>query len=78
MNPVWVDQVRGIAGVKDVQAVEQKLVVGMEVPEELNPQIIRLLVGAGADIEFVGELRHSLEEIYIQTMQESEEQEVAA
>ncbi|QRN84403.1 ABC transporter ATP-binding protein [Chloroflexota bacterium] len=78
LNPAWVDQVSGMAGVKDAQAVDQKLVVGMEAPEELNPQIIRLLVEAGADIEFVGELRHSLEDIYIQTMQESEEQEVAA
>jgi len=78
LDPAWVDQVRGLAGVKDAQAVDQKLVVGMENPEELNPQIIRLLVGAGADIKFVGELRHSLEDIYIQTMQESEEEEVAA
>ena len=78
LNPAWVEQVRGLAGVKDAQAVDQKLVVGLDDPEALNPQIIRLLVEAGADIEFVGELRHSLEEIYIQTMQESEEEEVAA
>lgn len=78
LNPAWVEQVRGLAGVKDAQIVDQKLVVGLEDPELLNPQIIRLLVGAGADIEFVGELRHSLEDIYIQTMQESEEEEVSA
>lgn len=78
LDPAWADQVSGIAGVKDVQPVDQKLVVGLEDPEALNPQIVRLLVQAGADIEFVGELRHSLEEIYIQTMQESEEEEAAA
>lgn len=78
LDPAWLGQVSALDGVKDVQAVDQKLVVGMEDPETLNPQIIRLLVGAGADIEFVGELRHSLEEIYIQTMQESNEEEVAA
>lgn len=78
LDPAWADQVSAIAGVKDVQIVDQKLVVGMEEPEALNPQIVRLLVQSGADIEFVGELRHSLEEIYIQTMQESEEEEAAA
>ena len=50
----------------------------MDDPESLNPQIIRWLVEAGADIQFVGELRHSLEEIYLQTIQETGEKEVAA
>ena len=31
-----------------------------------NPDVVRLLVGAGADIQFVGELRHSLEDVYFQ------------
>ncbi len=35
-------------------------------PEADNPQIVRALVAAGADLQFVGELRHSLEEIYLQ------------
>ena len=78
LDPAWVGLVEALDGVKDVQIADQKLVVGMEDPEILNPQIIRLLVQAGADIAFVGELRHSLEEIYIQTMQESNEEEVAA
>ena len=58
--------------------VEQKLLVGMDDPDDVNPRIIRWLVAAGADILFVGELRHSLEEIYIQTIQETGETEVAA
>jgi ABC-2 type transport system ATP-binding protein len=44
----------------------------------LNPEIIRILVGAGADIQFVGEVRHSLEDVYIQTLQEAEEEAVTA
>jgi ABC-2 type transport system ATP-binding protein len=42
------------------------LVVQLEDPETYNPEIIRKLVGAGADIQFVGEIRHSLEDVYLQ------------
>ena len=35
------------------------------------PEIIRLLVGAGAEIQFVGELRHSLEDVYLKLIQEA-------
>ena len=63
IRPGW-KQVRGLAGVKDAQAMDQKLVVGLDDPEALNPQIIRLLVEGRWQISnFVGELRHSLEEI---------------
>ena len=78
LDPVWVEGVKALSGVKDVQVVEQKLLVGMDDPESVNPRIIRWLVTAGADILFVGELRHSLEEVYIQTIQETGEAEVAA
>lgn len=73
MNPEWVGSIKEIPGVHDVQPVDQKLVVNLENPEKLNPQIIRLLVDLGAEIQFVGELRHSLEEIYLQTMEEETE-----
>jgi ABC-2 type transport system ATP-binding protein len=77
LDPAWLDSVRAIKGVKDVEAVDQKLVVSLDEPEKLDPEIIRLLVKLGADIEFVGELRHSLEEIYIQTLQETQSEEAS-
>ncbi len=51
---------------RDVRAVENKLLVTLDDPEAHNPEIIRTLVGLGAEIQFVGELRHSLEEVYLQ------------
>jgi ABC-2 type transport system ATP-binding protein len=51
--------------VKDVQRVDNKLVVGLDDPETHNPVLVRMLVGAGADVQFVGELRHSLEDVYM-------------
>jgi len=58
--------VRSMPFVRDAKIVEDKLVVNLDDPETHNPEIIRALVGAGADIQFVGELRHSLEDVYLQ------------
>ena len=60
---------QGLPFVNEAKAVENKLVVTLDDPEERNPEIIRALVGAGADVQFVGELRHSLEEVYLRLME---------
>jgi ABC-2 type transport system ATP-binding protein len=52
--------------VREVKVVEDKLLVNLDDPEVHNPDIVRALVGAGADVQFVGELRHSLEDVYLQ------------
>lgn len=72
LNPAWAEQIRKLAFVTDVQVTENKLLVDLDAPETQNPQIIRTLVGAGADIQFVGELRHSLEDVYLQMINEPE------
>jgi ABC-2 type transport system ATP-binding protein len=51
---------------KSVEAVDNKLVLTLDDPETHNPDIVRLLVDVGADIQFVGELRRSLEDVYLQ------------
>jgi ABC-2 type transport system ATP-binding protein len=57
--------------VKEVQAVDNKLVVALDNPEADNPALVRALVGAGAEIQFVGEIRHSLEDIYLRLIDAS-------
>jgi ABC-2 type transport system ATP-binding protein len=51
--------------VQDVERVDAKLVVALEEPEAHNPTLVRALVEAGAEVQFVGELRRSLEEVYL-------------
>jgi ABC-2 type transport system ATP-binding protein len=58
--------VRQVSTVNDVQIMDSKLVVALDDPEAHNPEIVRLLVGLGADVRFVGELRRSLEDVYLQ------------
>ncbi|MBK8985058.1 MAG: ABC transporter ATP-binding protein [Chloroflexi bacterium] len=54
------------------EAIENKLIVALDDPESHNPDLIRLLVQAGANLRFVGELRHSLEDIYLQLVNQTE------
>jgi len=59
-------QVKGFPFVQEVRLIDNKLLVTLDDPESHNPDIIRSLVTAGADLQFVGELRHSLEDVYLQ------------
>jgi len=58
--------VQNLPFVQETRVIENKILVTLDDPENRNPDILRLLVGAGADVQFVGELRHSLEEVYLQ------------
>ena len=72
VNPIWVEEVSKLDGISHVEIVENKLVVSMQDPEQSNPIIIQYLVGVGAQILFVGELRHSLEQIYLEMVKTSQ------
>jgi ABC-2 type transport system ATP-binding protein len=63
--------VRAMPFVRETKLIDNKLLVTLEEPETNNPQVVRALVGAGAQIQFVGELRHSLEDVYLQLMKSS-------
>ena len=60
--------VRGLPFIKNAQRVDNKIVAGLDDPEAHNPAIVRALVEAGADVQFVGELKHSLEDVYLALM----------
>lgn len=72
LNPHWTELIRHFNFVKEVISVDNRLVVRLDEPEQFNPLIIRKLVESGADLQFVGEIRHSLEDIYLQTLQAEE------
>jgi ABC-2 type transport system ATP-binding protein len=68
---ILAEQVRKLPFVHDVRLIENKLVVTLDEPETQNPVIVRLLVNSGGDVQFVGELRHSLEDVYLQLVKSS-------
>jgi len=59
-------EVGALPFVNEARSVDNKLVVSLDEPEAHNPDLVRLLVGRGADVLFVGELRRSLEDVYLQ------------
>jgi ABC-2 type transport system ATP-binding protein len=65
-DPTMESLVGALPFVREAKVVDNKLLVSLEDPEKNNPDIVRTLVGAGADIQFVGELRRSLEDVYLQ------------
>ena len=68
-DPAYAAALKGLSFVREARIMDNKLVVTLDDPELHNPEIIRVLVGAGAEIQFVGELRHSLEDVYLQLVQ---------
>lgn len=53
------------AGVKGVEVVNSKLIIDVDDPERENPGIVNAIVGAGGHIQFVTELRPTLEDVYL-------------
>ncbi len=61
----FAETVRALPSVRRVESVDNKLVIQVDDPEANNPALIRALVGVGADVQFVGELRRTLEDVYL-------------
>jgi len=65
--------VRELPFVKEMQQVDNTLVISLDDPEAQNPIMIERVVAAGGAIRFVNELRHSLEDIYFTLIQDDEQ-----
>jgi len=69
----YLAQVASLPFINSAEAIDNKLLLALDNPEKENPGLIRALVAANANIQFVGELRHSLEDIYLQLVNEDEQ-----
>ena len=65
--------VRGLPFVTSVASQNGRLLVTLQHPEEQNPALVRALVGAGADVQYITEEKHSLEEVYFSLLDEDRE-----
>jgi ABC-2 type transport system ATP-binding protein len=72
-EPVWA-AVRALPFVKEVQQVDDTLVISLDDPEAQNPILVERVVAAGGGVQFVNELRHSLEDVYFTLIQEGEQE----
>lgn len=59
--------------VTEAQVIDNKVLVTLDDPETHNPALVRDLVDAGAQIQFIGEMRQSLEDAYLSLINSGEE-----
>jgi len=70
-NQDLADKLESHPSVNEARLVDQKIVLTITDPEANNPELIRMLVNEGADVQFVGELRRSLEDVYLELVKEA-------
>jgi len=68
------EAVEALPFVEQVQALTEtdgagKLIIGLQDPARDNPEIVRVLAEEGAPIQFVTELKHSLEDVYLSLLE---------
>lgn len=63
--------VKSLNSVKNVRVSENKLIIDLDNPEKENPELVRTIVRAGADIQYVTELKSTLEDVYLKLIREA-------
>jgi len=66
VDSAFIAALRQKSYVQNVETVDNKVVVKLDDPEVRNPELVQELVALGAQVQFVGEKRQSLEDVYLQ------------
>ena len=66
--------VKKLSVVKNARTSENKLILDVDNPEKDNPQLVRAIVKAGGNVQFVTEFRSTLEDVYLKLIREAEAQ----
>jgi ABC-2 type transport system ATP-binding protein len=66
-----VASVKGLGMVKNLRVTDNKLVLDIDNPKKDNPEVIRAIVQAGGNIQYVTELRSTLEDVYLKLIREA-------
>lgn len=64
-DPTLASMVKQFDFVKKTEIADNRLVLGLDNPEDNNPVVVKALVEHGAEVQFVSEVRHSLEDVYL-------------
>ncbi|AFD00997.1 ABC-type multidrug transport system, ATPase component [Methanocella conradii HZ254] len=64
ITPQIVDSIRLLNYVKNVVVNGNTITMSVDSPDENNPDLLRVLVSMGAEVQFIYENRHSLEDVY--------------
>jgi ABC-2 type transport system ATP-binding protein len=64
-DPTLVEMVKRFDFVKQAALEDNRLTLGLDNPEESNPIVVKMLVERGIAVQFVSDVRHSLEDVYL-------------
>jgi ABC-2 type transport system ATP-binding protein len=68
VTPAILELVNTLNFVKNVEQNDNSLILSVNSPEIDNPKLVKTLVRAGAEIQFVSESSHSLEDVYFKVL----------
>jgi ABC-2 type transport system ATP-binding protein len=68
------DAVEKLGSIKNVRVSDNKLILDIDDPEKDNPEVVNAIVGAGGSIQYVTELRSTLEDVYLKLIREASAQ----
>lgn len=66
----WATTARSLSFVRQVTSQDDRLLVTLDNPDEQNPHLVQALVTAGVQIRFVEPIAHSLEEVYLELIED--------
>jgi ABC-2 type transport system ATP-binding protein len=71
ITDVVLTAVKKLKSVKNVRVSENKLILDMDDPEKENPELVRTIVEADGSIQYVTELKSTLEDVYLKLIREA-------
>ena len=66
--------VQKLGSVKNARVSDSKLILDIDDPEKDNPDVVRTIVEVGGNIQYVTELRSTLEDVYLKLIREASAQ----
>lgn len=72
VQPEHLQALQSLPFVKDISWQGQEVQVRLDDPEAMNPPMVRALVEAGAEVQFIREEEHSLEQVYLDLVRQEE------
>lgn len=63
--------VKGLSFIKNMKTSDNKLILDMDNPERDNPSLVKAIVAAEGNIQYVTELKSTLEDVYLKLIREA-------
>jgi len=70
VTPALLETASSLDFVAHVQQENNKIIISLADPDKQNPIIVERLVSAGGKVQYVNEVRHSLEDVYLTLVRE--------